>query len=74
VAVADPSVANTGGRTEAFSTAKARESRGFALRLARDTLADGIAMGWSDDSLPANAVVSQRRSIDSVAVLVGFDD
>jgi len=33
-----------------------------------------IAMGWPDDSFPANAVVSNRKSVDEAAVFVGFDD
>jgi len=33
-----------------------------------------IAMGWPDDSFPANAVVSQRKSVDEAAVFRGFDD
>ncbi|MBE7940950.1 MULTISPECIES: nitroreductase [Ramlibacter] len=33
-----------------------------------------VAMGWPDDSFPANAVVSHRRSVDQAAVFVGFDD
>ncbi|WP_309605458.1 nitroreductase [Phenylobacterium sp.] len=32
-----------------------------------------IAMGYPDDSFPANAVVSQRKSVDEAAVFVGFD-
>jgi len=32
-----------------------------------------VAMGWPDDSFPANAVVSQRKSVDEAAVFVGFD-
>ncbi len=32
-----------------------------------------IALGWPDDSFPANAVVSTRRSVDEAAVFVGFD-
>ena len=32
-----------------------------------------IAMGWPDDSFPANAVVSTRKSVDEAAVFVGFD-
>ncbi len=31
-------------------------------------------MGWPDDSFPANAVVSQRKSVDEAAVFRGFDD
>jgi len=33
-----------------------------------------VAMGWPDDSFPANAVVSRRKSVDEGAVFVGFDD
>lgn len=33
-----------------------------------------VAMGWPDDDFPANAVVSQRKSVDEAAVFVGFDD
>jgi len=33
-----------------------------------------IAMGFPDDSFPANAVVSQRKSVDDAAVFVGFDE
>jgi nitroreductase len=33
-----------------------------------------IAMGYPDDSFPANAVVSQRKSVDEAAVFVGFDE
>jgi nitroreductase len=33
-----------------------------------------IAMGYPDDSFPANAVVSRRKSVDDAAVFVGFDD
>ncbi|MDH3641551.1 MAG: nitroreductase [Gammaproteobacteria bacterium] len=33
-----------------------------------------VAMGFPDDAFPANAVVSQRKSVDEAAVFVGFDD
>jgi len=33
-----------------------------------------VAMGFPDDSFPANAVVSQRKSVDDAAVFVGFDE
>ena len=33
-----------------------------------------VAMGYPDDSFPANAVVSMRKSVDEAAVFVGFDD
>ena len=32
-----------------------------------------IAMGWPDETFPANAVVSRRKSVDEAAVFVGFD-
>ena len=31
-----------------------------------------IALGWPDDSFPANAVVSERRAVDEAARFVGF--
>jgi nitroreductase len=31
-----------------------------------------IAIGWQDDSFPANAVVSERKSVDEAARFVGF--
>jgi nitroreductase len=31
-----------------------------------------VALGWPDDSFPANAVVSQRKAVDEAAVFVGF--
>jgi nitroreductase len=33
-----------------------------------------VAMGYPDESFPANAVVSRRKSVDEAAVFVGFDD
>ena len=33
-----------------------------------------VAMGYPDDSFPANAVVSQRKSVDEATVFVGFED
>lgn len=33
-----------------------------------------VAMGYPDDSFPANAVVSRRKSVDEAVVFVGFDD
>jgi nitroreductase len=32
-----------------------------------------IAMGYPDDSFPANAVVSRRKSVDDAVVFVGFE-
>jgi hypothetical protein len=33
-----------------------------------------IALGWPDESFPANAVVSTRKSVDEAAVFVGFEE
>ena len=33
-----------------------------------------VAMGYPDDSFPANAVVSTRRPVSEVASFVGFPD
>jgi hypothetical protein len=33
-----------------------------------------IAMGWPNDSFPANVVVSHRKSADEAVVFVGFDE
>jgi nitroreductase len=33
-----------------------------------------IAMGWPDETFPANAVISRRKSVDDAAVFVGFED
>ncbi|HEY3797199.1 MAG TPA: nitroreductase [Caulobacteraceae bacterium] len=33
-----------------------------------------VAMGWPDDSFPANAVVSTRKSVDDAVTFVGFEE
>ncbi|MCC3304301.1 nitroreductase [Sneathiella sp. HT1-7] len=33
-----------------------------------------VAMGYPDDSFPANAVVSTRRPVEEVATFIGFED
>lgn len=33
-----------------------------------------VAMGWPDESFPANAVVSQRKAVAEAARFVGFED
>jgi nitroreductase len=33
-----------------------------------------IALGWPDETFPANAVVSERKSVDEAAVFLGFDE
>ena len=32
-----------------------------------------VALGWPDESFPANAVVSERKSVDEAARFVGFE-
>ncbi len=32
-----------------------------------------IALGWPDESFPANAVVSERKTVEEAATFVGFD-
>jgi len=32
-----------------------------------------IALGWPDETFPANAVVSERKPVEEAAVFVGFD-
>ncbi len=32
------------------------------------------ALGWPDDTFPANAVVSRRKHVDEAAIFVGFED
>ncbi|UZW58275.1 nitroreductase (plasmid) [Sphingobium sp. JS3065] len=33
-----------------------------------------IALGWPDEAFAANAVVSERRTVDEAASFIGFDD
>ncbi len=33
-----------------------------------------VALGWPDDSFPANAVVSNRKSVEDAATFVGFPE
>jgi nitroreductase len=33
-----------------------------------------IAMGWPDETFPANAVVSRRKSVDEAVTFIGFED
>ena len=33
-----------------------------------------IALGWPDESFPANAVVTERKSVEEATVFVGFED
>lgn len=33
-----------------------------------------VAMGWPDETFPANSVISERRCVDEAAVFLGFDE
>ena len=33
-----------------------------------------VALGWPDDTFPANAVVSERKSVDEAATFIGFTE
>ena len=33
-----------------------------------------VAMGYPEEGFPANAVVSERKSVEEAAVFVGFDE
>ena len=33
-----------------------------------------VALGWPDDTFPANAVVSERKSVDEAATFLGFTE
>ena len=33
-----------------------------------------VAIGWPEESFPANAVISERKSIEEAVTFVGFDD
>jgi hypothetical protein len=33
-----------------------------------------IALGWPDETFPANAVVSERKTVAEATVFVGFDE
>ncbi len=47
--------------------------RAFA-RVADDpVIMKSIALGWPDETFPANAAVSERKSVAGATVFVGFD-
>jgi nitroreductase len=48
-----------------------REHAGIA---ADQVIMKSIALGWPDYDFPANAVVSERKSVKEATVFVGFDD
>ncbi|HEY8617412.1 nitroreductase [Phenylobacterium sp.] len=47
-----------------------REHAGIA---ADQVIMKAIALGWPDETFPANAVVSERKRVDEAATFVGFD-
>lgn len=48
-----------------------REHAGIA---ADQVIMKAVALGWPDDSFPANAVVSERKSVQDATTFVGFED
>lgn len=48
-----------------------REHAGIA---ADQVIMKSIALGWPDETFPANAVVSERKSVAEATVFVGFED
>ena len=46
-----------------------REHAGIATD---QTILKSIALGWPDESFPANAVVSERKAVEEAATFVGF--
>lgn len=44
-------------------------------RIAEDqVIMKSIALGWPDESFPANAVVTERKPVEEAAVFVGFEE
>ena len=44
-------------------------------RIADDqVIMKAVALGWPDDSFPANAVVSERKSVEEATSFLGFED
>jgi len=33
-----------------------------------------VALGWPDEDFPANAVISERKSVEEAATFLGFED
>ena len=33
-----------------------------------------VALGWPDHSFPANAVISERKSLEDASTFLGFDE
>jgi len=33
-----------------------------------------VALGWPDETFPANAVISHRKSVEEAATFLGFSD
>ncbi len=47
--------------------------RAFAGVADEPVIMKGIALGWPGETFPANAVVSERRTVAEATVFVGFD-
>ena len=39
-----------------------------------EVIMKSVALGWPDETFPANAVVSTRKSLEEATVFIGFDD
>ena len=48
-----------------------REHAGIPIE---QVIMKAVALGWPDDSFPANAVISERKSVAEAARFVGFED
>ena len=48
-----------------------REHAGIAVD---QVILKSVALGWSDQDFPANAVVSERKSVAEATVFAGFKD
>ena len=48
-----------------------RECAGIATD---QVIMKAIALGWPDETFPANRVISERKMVDEATTFVGFDD
>jgi hypothetical protein len=48
-------------------------ARAFAGAADDPVIMKSIALGWPGETFPANAVVSERRTVAEATVFVGFD-
>jgi hypothetical protein len=59
------------GHAGSVASSTAREHAGIADD---QVIMICVAMGFPDESFPANAVIPNRKSVDEATVFVGFDD